>query len=149
MATTAPNLTDFTAFCRSYAGIDATVMPDADPGFQRALSISLGMVPLELNCLDPFIYSDCVYCWGVSVILQFQQDQPGQVYFDTLRTQYGTYNLVPGVITSDADEATSTTLTTGKGLQNLTLEDLQRIKDPYGRQAIAYLQSLGTLWGLS
>ena len=35
------------------------------------------------------------------------------------------------------------------GLQNLTITDLQRIKDPYGRQAIAYMQSIGTLWGLT
>lgn len=149
MATTVPSEDDFITFCRNVAGITVTVMPDGDPGFDRAYAVALAMVPHELNCLDSYIYTDCVYCWGVSVILQFQQDQTGQVYFTNLRNAYGTGNFVPGVISSDADESTSTTMTVGKGLQDLTIEDLQRVKDPYGRQSIAYLQNLGTLWGLT
>ena len=58
------------------------------------------------------------------------------------------YNYA-GVVTSASDVSTSETLAVGQGLQNLGLLDLQRIKDPYGRQAVAYMQTLGTLWGLT
>lgn len=144
-----PNLADFVTFCRDVAGITTVFMPDGDPGFDRAFAIAQAMVPCELCQVSPYIFTDCTYCWGVSVILQFQLDQAGQTFFTSMREAYGTNNLVPGVISSDADESTSTTMTVGKGLSDLTLTDLQRIKDPFGRQAIAYLQDLGTLWGLT
>jgi hypothetical protein len=40
-------------------------------------------------------------------------------------------------------------LSIGHGLRDLSLLDLQRIKDPYGRVALSYMQQLGTLWGLT
>lgn len=149
MADTTPTLDGFTTFCRTIAGITTDVMPDGDPGFDRAFSIAQGMVPCEMNLLDSTIFTDCTYCWGVSVLVQFQQDQPGETFFADMRSAYGVNNLVPGVISSTADEATSTSLTVGRSLSNLSLTDLQRIKDPFGRQAIAYLMDLGTSWGLT
>ena len=144
-----PTLAGFVTFCRDVAGITTTVMPDDDPGFDRGFTIAQSMIPLQLNCIDPVIFTDCTYCWGVSVILQFQGDQSGETYFADMRSAYGVNNLVPGVISSTADEATSTSLTVGKSLSNMSLTDLQRVKDPFGRQAIAYLMELGTSWGLS
>jgi len=47
------------------------------------------------------------------------------------------------------DVSTSETLSVGAGLKNLTLFDLQAIKNPYGRQALLYMQTLGTLWGIT
>lgn len=149
MAETIPTLAGFVTFCRDIAGITPEVMPDADAGFDRAFSIAQGMIPLELCQLSPVIFTDCTYCWGVSVLVQFQQDQPGETFFSDMRSAYGVNNLVPGVISATSDEGTATSLTVGKSLANLSLTDLQRIKDPFGRQAIAYLMELGTSWGLS
>jgi len=149
MADTTPTLAGFVTFCRDIAGITLEVMPDDDPGFDRAFAVAQGMIPLELCVISAVIFTDCTYCWGVSVLVQFQQDQPGETFFSDMRSAYGVNNLVPGVISSTADEATSTSLTVGKSLSNLSLTDLQRIKDPFGRQAIAYLMDLGTSWGLS
>ena len=58
-------------------------------------------------------------------------------------------NFVAGVVNAASDVTTSESLSVGKGLQNLDLISLEAIKNPYGRQAIAYMQSLGTLWGLT
>lgn len=149
MADTTPTLAGFVTFCRDVAGIAPIVMPDDDPGFDRAFSVAQAMIPLVLCQVSAVIFTDCTYCWGVSVILQFQQDQAGQTFFETLRSAYGTGNFVPGVISSDADESTSTTLTVGRSLSDLSLSDLQRVKDPFGRQAIGYLMDLGPVWGLS
>jgi len=149
MADTTPTLAGFEAYCRNPVGITTTVMPVNDPGFALWFAIALEWIPLQLQCVSPTLYTYCVYDWGVSVLLQFQQDQDGQTYFTDKRKAFGVYNLVAGAISSDADEATSVTMTLGKSMSDLSLADLQRIKDPYGRNAIATLMSLGSLWGLS
>lgn len=149
MPDTTPTLAGFEAYCRDPAGINTTVMPVNDPGFALWYAIALEWIPLELCQISPLLYTYCVYDWGVSVTLQFQQDQAGQTFFRDMRNDFGVYNLVAGAISADADEATSVTMTLGKSMSNLSLQDLQRVKDPFGRNAIATLMSLGSLWGLT
>jgi hypothetical protein len=144
-----PTLAGFITFCRNVVGITTDAMPDANTNFQYALDYSKLWIPVYLNSMSPPIYTLAVYNWGASYLIQFQQDQPGQIYFQNLRSSFGVSNLVPGVISNAHNEATSQGMTVGKGLSNLTLTDLQRIKDPYGRAALAILQDLGTLWGLA
>lgn len=148
-ADTIPTLAGFEAYCRSPVGISTAAMPVNDPGFALWFALALEWIPLELQCVSPTLYTYCVYDWGVSVTLQFQQDQAGQTYFADNRKAFGVYNLVAGTISADADEVTSVSMTVGKSLSNLGLQELQRVKDPYGRNAIATLMSMGTLWGLS
>jgi len=149
MADITPTLAGFEAYCRNPVGITTDVMPLNDPGFALWLAIALEWIPCELQQVSATLYTYCVYNWGVSVLLQFQQDQTGQTYFADKRATFGIYNLLAGVISGTADESTSTSLTVGKGMSNLSLQDLQRIKDPYGRDAIATLMEMGTLWGLT
>lgn len=149
MADTTPTIAGFEAYCRNPVGITDVVMPVDDPGFALWFAIALEWIPLQLRTVSPTLYTYCVYDWGVSVLLQFQQDQAGQAYFKDMRKDFGVYNLVAGAISADADESTSVTLTLGKSMSDLSLQDLQRVKDPYGRNAIATLMSLGSLWGLS
>ena len=149
MADQIPTLEGYTAFCRNVVGITANVMPDDDPGFADTLLFAQQWIPETLRCLACYLYTAAVYNWGVSLIIQYQGDQAGQVFFRDARAGYGVNNLVPGVISSTADESTSTTLTVGRALSNLSLMDLQRAKDPYGRQALSILMDMGPLWGLS
>ena len=90
-----------------------------------------------------------VYNFGGSNLLQWQQDYIGQTFFADARKSYNINGFVAGVVTSAADSSTSEALVVGKGLQNLDLISLQAIKNPYGRQAMAFMQALGTLWGLT
>lgn len=149
MSDTTPTLVGFTAFCRNVAGITEAVMPNDDPGFQIAFDVGVAWIPCVLNQISPAIYTYTVYQWGVSWLLQWQNDQDGQDFFTTMRSRYGVNNLVAGVISSTADEATSTSLTVGRALSDLDLVSLQEIKNPYGRAAVATLMSLGPVWGLS
>jgi hypothetical protein len=146
---TTPTLAGFITFCRNVVGISTDAMPDADPGFQNALDYAALWIPLYLNQLSPGLFTVCTYNWAASLLIQYQQDQPGQVFFAQARQSYGISNFVPGVISSASNEATSQSMTIGKGLSNMSLTDLQRVKDPYGRQALAILMDLGTLWGLT
>lgn len=146
---TTPTLEGFIAWTRTVMGLSTIVIPDDSPGYVYAYQVALDSVPLELGSVSPSIYTLTVYNWGGSLLLQFQQDITGQTFFADARKAYNMNSFVAGVISSASDEGTSESLTVGKGLQNLQLIDLQRIKDPYGRQALSFMQSISTLWGLS
>lgn len=130
-------------------GLTTIVIADTDIGYSYAYQVSLDLVPMDFSVLAPDIYTLAVYNMAGSNLLQWQQDIPGQTFFADARASYGINNFVAGVINSAADSTTSEALSVGKGLQNLDLISLQAIKNPYGRQAIAFMQSLGTLWGLT
>jgi len=144
-----PTLTGFIAWTRAVMGVPTTAIADSDPGYAYAFQIALDVVPQDFSAASPDIYTLTVYNWGGSQLIQFQQDITGQTYFADLRAAFGVNNFVAGVVSSASDVSTSESLTIGKGLQNLDLMSLQRIKDPYGRQAVSFMQSLGTLWGLT
>lgn len=143
-----PTLSGFIAWTRAVMGIPTTVMADDDLGYAYAFQIAKDMVPLDLNKI-PDIYTLTVYNWAGSNLIQFQQDPVGQTFFADARKAYGVNSFVAGVIEHAADSTTSESLAVGQGLKNLDILSLQKIKDPYGRQAVAYMQSIGTLWGLS
>jgi len=146
---TTPTLSGFITFCRNVVGIPVDVMPDNDPGFQSALDYAALWIPLFLNQLSPGLFTVCTYNWAASLLIQYQQDPTGQVFFTQNRQSLGINNFVPGVLQSASNEATSQSMAIGKGLSNMTITDMQRVKDPYGRQALAILMDLGTVWGLT
>ena len=124
-------------------------MPEDDAGFQLALDYSVLWIPLNLNVYSPALYTNAVYNWAASFLIQYQQDQSGQVFFTNARSSFGINNFMAGVINYASNDATNQSMTVGKGLQDMSLTDLQRVKDPYGRAALAILQDLSTLWGLT
>lgn len=146
---TTPTLAGFIAFCRNIVGISEAVMPEDDAGFQLALDYSVLWIPLNLNVYSPALYTNAVYNWAASFLIQYQQDQSGQVFFTNARSSFGINNFMAGVINYASNDATNQSMTVGKGLQDMSLTDLQRVKDPYGRAALAILQDLSTLWGLT
>ena len=144
-----PTLAGYIAWTRDVMGIPTIAIPDNDVGYETSYNVALELIPLTLNEMSPLIYTLTVYNWAGSNLLQFQQDIVGQTFFADLRKGFGINSFVAGVINSASDTGTSESLSVGQGLQNLDMLSLQRIKDPYGRQAVAYMQSIGTLWGLT
>lgn len=144
-----PTEAGFVTFCRNVAGINTTVMPNNDPGFDYAYAFALEWIPQQLNGVSGVLYTAAVYNWGVSLIIEFQQDQSGQTFFADLRQEFGTNNFVPGVISSTADGSTSDSLTIGTALSNMNIVDLARATDPFGRRALAIMSALGPMWGLT
>jgi hypothetical protein len=147
--TSPPTLAGFIAWSQAVMGLNSVVISPTDQGYAYAFQIALDIVPQDFANTVPDIYTLTVYNWGGSQLIQWQQDYAGQTFFADARQAYGMNNFVAGVISSASDVSTSETLTIGKGLQNLQLLDLQAIKDPYGRQALAFMQTIGTLWGLT
>ncbi len=144
-----PTLQGFILWSREVMGIPATAIANDDVGYEYAFQVAQDLVPCTFFACSPNIYTLAVYNWGGSQLLQFQQDIPGQTFFSDARQAYGINNFVAGVITNANDVSTGEGLAVGEGLKNLQLMDLQRLKDPYGRQALAFMQSIGTLWGLT
>lgn len=144
-----PSLNGFIAWAKWAMGIPTTAMAPDDPGWLYAFTVAQDLVPTDLASGLPDIYTLTVYNFGGSLLIQWQQDYPGQTFWEDARKQFGVSSFTAGVIESASDVTTSESLAIGEGLKNLTLMDLQRIKDPYGRQALAYMQALGTCWGLS
>jgi len=145
----APTLDGFIAWSRNVMGIPTTAIADNDPGYAYAYQVSLDLIPLDFSGTLSDIYVLTVYNFAGSLLIQWQSDIDGQTYFEELRAKYNINGFVAGVISAANDVSTGQTLAVGKGLQNLDLISLQAIKNPYGRQAIAFMQALGTLWGLS
>lgn len=143
-----PTLAGFIAWTRAVMGIPTTVMADSDPGFENAFLIAKDLVPLDLGKV-PNIYTLTVYNWAGSLLIQFQSDPTGFTFFTDARKAYGVNSFTAGVIEHASDSSTAESMAIGQGLKNLDILSLQRIKDPYGRQAVAYMQSIGTLWGLT
>lgn len=144
-----PSLAGFIEWTRTVMGIPSTALADEDAGYAIAYEIALDVVPQDFASLAPSIYTLTVYNWGGSQLLQTQQDYVGQTFFADARANFKINSFVAGVVNSANDVSTGEGLTVGQGLSNLQLLDLQRIKDPYGRQALSYMQSIGTLWGLN
>lgn len=148
MADTKPTLVGFTAYCRAN-GFTVDAIPDDDPGFQIDLDIALAWVPRQFNAVSCTVYTYTVYQWGASVMINRQPDQTDSTFFQDLRTKFLIDNFVPGVISAASDQGTAESLTVGTALSNMSMIDLQRIKDPFGREALSTMMSIGPLWGLT
>jgi hypothetical protein len=146
----APTLTGFQSFITNVMQIPSGALPLSAPVVGYAFNVALIRVNLDLNFAGT--YTLAVYNLAGSLLLNFAPDQPNSTYFADLRGENG-YNLtafVAGVVAASGDEGTSTSILTPEFFRSLTMDDLQRLKDPYGRQYLAFAQEAGpTIWGLS
>lgn len=147
----APSLQEFNAWVRGVMGVPVSALPDDAP----VIAYVYDLTAEQLEPLRGFFY-EMPSTWnalffnsGGSLLLNNAPDVAGSEFFATLRKTFGTSNLVAGVVSSTGDEATNTTLQVGRAMSDLSLADLQMLKDPYGRKALAILMELGPLWGIS
>ena len=152
---TIPTLEGYIQFCRSVVGIPIEVLPDNSLQFPISYETALAWTPLNyLTIMSPQLAVLCVYNWGASVLINWGQDNinanpPNNRFFATARSSYGTNNFVAGVIEEAHDQNTGEMIAVPDSLKNLSLIDLQRLKDPFGRTALSIMQSIGTNWGLT
>ena len=136
------------------------ILPPTSPvipiSYQIALSIvnpALAAVPNVTQGITPAapsIYALAVYNLAGSNLINFAQDQSGRTYFRDLRKDLGINAFVPGVVAGSSDQGTATSNLNPEFMRNLTLANLQQLRDPYGRAYLAFAQAAGpTIWGLS
>lgn len=154
------NVTDYTTFIQQTMGITPVQLPTNSPFIVQTLAIAQQIVNpalmnisapcgLNLGYTGPSIYELAVYNLGGDMLINFAADQPGQTFFAAARASYGINSFVAGVVGASADESTSESLVVPEAMKNLTLQNLQNLKTPYGRQYLYYAQAFGTMWGLT
>jgi hypothetical protein len=139
----------FLVFVRGVMGIDPILLPDSSPIVAYALAVAQGAVNPALLAAGP-MYSYAVYNLAGSSLITYAVDQPGRTYFSDLRASLGIHKFQSGVVSGTGDGGTSVSLLNPEFMRNLTLANLQQLKDPWGRAYLAIAQDYGpTIWGLS
>jgi uncharacterized protein YciU (UPF0263 family) len=152
-----PTLAGFIAFIRTNMGISTTILPDDSAVIPVAYAVALEIVNIGIQGASALIYQLAVYNLGGSNLINYAQDLPDapvyknkMKFFAYVRAQWNTLGFVSGVIQSSADESTSESLVVQEAAKNFTLMNLQQLKDPWGRQFLAFSQSFGpSVWGLT
>jgi hypothetical protein len=161
-----PTLAGFLSFIRNVMGISTTVLPDASSVITMAFNVAIAIVNINLQIIPvgpqpgDTIYSLAVYNLAGSNLLNYAQDLPGAAvvpgsgdpglpYFEYTRQKYNINGFVSGVVQSSSDEGTSVSMVVQEAAQTFTLQDLQQLKDPYGRRFLSFAQQAGTLWGIN
>lgn len=125
--------------------VSSTELPDDSPSIPFCFELSRVWVNQQIACVSPLLYSQAVYNLAASFLVNYG---PASV-FGKYREEMGLNNFTAGVISASSDESTSQTRAVGDALKNLTIADLQRLKDPWGRVYLEIAQQYGDLWGLS
>jgi hypothetical protein len=142
-----PTLGGFQAFLTGVVGIDPLYLPADSPVIGYAFDVAKLIVNRALWAAGT--YTMAVYNLGASQVINFAQDQPGRTFFNDLRKRLGISAFTAGVVSSTSDNGTSESLLTPEFMRGLTMANLQQVKDPYGRQYLAFAQDYGpTVWGV-
>lgn len=170
-----PTLAGFLTFIRNVMGVTTAQLPDDSGVIPMALAVALAIVNPALKCIalpaqdaagvqlnsgNQSIYNLAVYNLAASNLLAYAQDpdnapiikgsDPASGFFAFTRQQFKINSFVPGVIQASSDDGTSSSYVVQEAAKNFTLANLQQLKDPYGRQYLAFAQSFGpSTWGMS
>ena len=154
--TSGPTLAGFNIFVYNVMLIDPLVLPTTSAVIGYAYNVALGVVNQALmgaGCPPGSqwsIYAMAVYNLGGSNLINYAQDQPGYTYFNDQRTNFGITKFQPGVVAGTSDAGTAVSLLNPEFMRNLTLANLQQLKDPWGRAYLQFAQDYGpSIWGIS
>lgn len=139
------SLSGFIEFVRAEMGITVDQVPDDSPSFSLAYGGAVEWVNPDIAIVMPNLYTVAVYNLGASFLINYGTES----VFAEFRKSYGLNNFTAGVITGASDNATSSQRLVPDFFKNLSLADLQMLKDPYGRRYLMIAEQFGSLWGLS
>lgn len=149
-----PNLTDFLTFLATSVQIPASALPVGSdwPGYALNQAMALAIPPSGLT--PGVMYSLAVYNGATHTLFAIAPDQPGQTYFAAARgSGAGGYSLITpstGLVSASADQGTSQNLATPEWAMQMTADQLDYYKTPWGRAFLAWNQKYGpTIWGLT
>lgn len=144
-----PTLAGFQAFVTDYMQIPATALPSGSPVISYAFHIACSLVLKQIQAINPFLYEIAVYNLAASILIQYAPDQPGQTYFADYRKAHGIGVFTPGIIQSSSDSGTAQSWMIPDWMKNLSLSDLDNLKNPYGLAYLKIAQEYGAIWGLT
>lgn len=148
---TTPNQPDYLLFLRNGVGIASGVLPDVSDAITTSFSVALETVDdTFLNAATPTLYTLAVYNLAADRLINYALDQPGQTYFQDLRKQFRLNDVSVGVPSSANDQGTAVGILNPEFLKTLTMQDLETLRTPYGRQYMSFALKYGpSLWGVT
>jgi hypothetical protein len=172
MSVSGPTFSGYLNFIRTVMAISTAVLPDNSIYIPWSYQMALRWVNTNLQQVQsqsfappdgldptyPSLYAVAVYNLAGDRLVNYAQDvlnappvQGGTLpYFANLRATYKLNAFVAGAVNSTSDEGTSVSLTVPESLGQLTFDNLQRMKTPWGREYLGIAQSLGpSAWGLT
>ncbi|WP_233633076.1 hypothetical protein [Burkholderia seminalis] len=135
-------------FLRGIVGVPVAALPDDSPSIALSFQIGLALTPGGFQCASGLVYEQMVYSAATSFLITNTPDQTGQTWFSDLRSEYGLLEGFNGIIQSAADQGTSAAAVVPEWVKRATLQELQWMKDPWGRQFLGFLQMMGSMWSL-
>lgn len=155
-----PTQAGFLDFLRGTVMIGVNALPDAAPAIGWAFIYAVQMAPMVSaapliganiiiggGLYDP--YSMMVYNLGTDFLINTAPDVAGSSFFAGARKQFGLDKFTPGVVSSSSDSGTSVSLDVPDFFKNISLNDLQALKTPWGRTYVMLAQQYSNNWGLS
>ncbi len=139
------SLSGFIDFVRTDMGIDATQVPDNSPSISLAYGGAVEWVNQDIEMVMPQFYAVAVYNLAASFLVNYGTESVFAGNRDKLKLN----DFTAGVITGASDNATSAQRLVPDFFKDLSLADLQMLKDPWGRRYLMIAQQFGSLWGLS
>jgi hypothetical protein len=144
-----PTLAGYSAFLYNTVGVQTAALPTDSFNINLSFALAMDIVSTWLQCMQSDVYTIAVYNLATDRLINFCPDQPGQSYFEGLRTKFDINQFVAGVVQADYDQGTGTTLVVPEAFKTLTMLDLSALNTNYGRAYLGLAQQIGTLWGLT
>lgn len=121
-----------------------------NPWIVSTFCTALDVVNCAIKQASARRYLEAVYNLATDLLINIATDQPNQTYFKDMRAGYRIAAPSFGVPASASDQGTSGSLVTPEFMRNLTNDDLQRMKTPFGRRYIGIAQDYApSIWGLT
>ncbi len=137
-----PNLPDFTTFVYGQ-GVPAADLPSTSQYLQWTFTLASGDALVPPGDMPAILYVLAVYNLGMHQLIKMAKDIDGQTFFTDTRKTLSLNAFSFGVVTSTGDNADSTTLTVPDWLKDATLQTLDLLRTPWGREYVQYAQSYG------
>jgi hypothetical protein len=130
--------------------VAAEVIMVTNPQVYPMLRLALDIVTEFLAFASCTIYTYAVYNLATDRLINFANDIPGQSYFMDKRRDLRITDVSVGVAAQASDQGTAVGILNPEQMKLFTLQDLQTLKTPFGRQYMAYAQMYGqSPWGLT
>lgn len=139
------SLAGFIAFVRSEMNITDYQVPDNSQSLSLAYTGAVEWVNRDIAMVMPNSYAIAVYNLAASFLINYGTESG----FASLREELGLNNFVAGVVSASSDNSTSSQRLVPDFFKDLSLADLQMLRDPWGRRYLMIAQQFGSLWGLS
>lgn len=144
----AQSLTFVDELARPVVGGDMyLISPDVVP---TSFAIAMEIVNGTIAQASARMYVLAVYNLAADRLINYALDVEHQTYFTDLRKMLRLNDPIIGVPAAANDGGTSVAILNPEQMKTFTLQDLETLRTPYGRQYIGIAQKYGpSIWGIS